>query len=108
MATIIKSDFFWDVMKDGTPAEEGARLAQALLAKGDTDWDDLTIDYRGMSIELHSMFFFYGFLQEIATRAPAVLERARKVKWMLSYETFESLVEAYMTGFVPRAARAAA
>ena len=108
MSTTIKSNFFWNVLEDGEPAGVGTRLAQALLAKEDTDWDDLTIDLRGRSIEILSSSFFYGFLRELATRAPDTLERARKVKWMLAYPAFDSIVEDYMTEFKPRAAKAAA
>ena len=108
MSTTIKSNFFWNVFKGGELDEDGARLAQALLAKEDTDWDDLTIDLRGKSHKYMSITFFYGFLQEIATRAPGTLERARKVKWILTYPVFDSIVEAYMTEFKPRAAKTAA
>ena len=61
-----------------------------------------------MSIELHGITYFHGFLQEIASARPGILERARKVKWTLSYPVLEPIIDAYMTGFQPRASRIAA
>ena len=108
MSTAIKFDFLAKVIADGPPAREGARLAEALLAKEGADWSDLTVDFRGMPIELLGISFFYGFLQRIADTRPEILDRARKVKWILSYSGLDEIVAAYMTMFQPRAPRAAA
>jgi hypothetical protein len=105
MSTAIKFDFLARVIEDGSPAAEGAHLAKALLAKDDADWSDLTIDFRGMPFDLLGISFFYGFLQHVASAQPELLERARKVKWTLSYSGLDEIVAAYMTRFQPRGSR---
>jgi hypothetical protein len=104
MSTAIQFDFLAKVIENGSPAEEGARLARALLAKDDADWSDLTVDFRGMPFELLGISFFYGFLQQIASTRPETLERARKVKWTLSYSGLDEIVAAYVARFQPRGA----
>jgi hypothetical protein len=107
MSTAISFQFLQGVIKGGTPAEEGARLASALLSKEDADWSDLTVDFRGMPFKLLGISFFYGFLQRIADARPEALETARRVKWTLSYSGLDEVVAAYVTGFRPRARAAA-
>lgn len=108
MSTSITSRGLSKLLSNGTPAEEGARLARALLANESTDWDDLAVDYRGMSFDMMGIDFFYGFLEQIATARPDLLECARRVKWLLSYSGLDDVVAAYVAGFRPRAPAAAA
>jgi hypothetical protein len=108
MSTTITLPFLRNIIEDGTPREEGTRLAEALLSRDDVDWTDLTVDLRDMPSELLNISFFYGFLQRIADTRAEVLERARAVKWTLSYPALETLVGAFMLKFQPRSPRKAA
>jgi hypothetical protein len=108
MSTAISLQDLWNIIKDDTPAENGVRLAKALLARDEVDWDDLIIDLRGMSIELLNISFFYGFLRRIAEARPELLTRARRVKWTLSYHSLEELVATFMISFQPRPSKNAA
>jgi hypothetical protein len=102
MSTTISRKFFWDVIKDRPASVEGGSLAKALLSKDDVDWNDLTVDMRGMSYDLLNVSFFWGFLQQVADDRSEILESARKVKWLLSHRGLDDMVAIYVTKFLPR------
>jgi hypothetical protein len=108
MGTKIGLKDLWGAIQNGTPTEEGIRLAKALLARGDIDWSDITIDFRGMPFDFLNLSFFYGFLQQIHDTRSDLLESARKVKWKLSYGVLEELIASFVTDFQPRPSKNAA
>jgi hypothetical protein len=108
MSTTITLDDMRDLIEDGTPAEEGIRLAKMLLSRDDVDWDDISIDVRSMPIELLNVTFFYGFLQRVADSKPELLERARGVKWRFSNRSLEETNGILISQFRPRPTKTAA
>lgn len=92
------------VVRDGTPREEGTRLADTLLAKGDIQWDELTLKARWLPLELFNASFFFGFLQRIVDERPDLLAMARSARWSLPYAAVEEAIPALMSAFRPRRA----
>ncbi len=108
MSTSISLENLRNLIEDGTPSEEGARLARMLLSRDDVDWNDLTVDVRSMPIELLNVSFFYGFLQQVADAKPELLNAARGVKWIFSHRGLQETVGTLIPQFQPRSVKTAA
>ena len=92
-----------DVIDGGTPREEGARLAKLLLEKyPDKDWKQVTVKMRHLPVKFSNVSFFYGFLQKVFEEQPNRLEEAKKVRWDLTYESQNDVVEQLIAMFKPR------
>lgn len=89
------------IVKRAFPPEEGAALAQTLLAKSDTDWSDLVIDLRALPSSLLISAFFNSFLQTIYQQQPTLLERARKIRWEVKFPFQRENVTDWMKKFEP-------
>lgn len=92
------------VVKNGTPREEGTRLADSLLSQDNVQWDELTLKARWLPLELFNASFFFGFLQRIVDERPDLLTRARSARWSLPYAAVEAAIPALMSAFRPRSA----
>lgn len=98
-----------DVLKGGTPREEGARLAALLLERyPESNWKDITVKMRHMPAELSNVSFFYGFLQKVFEERPERLEEAKQVRWDLTFESQSEMVEKLIGMFKPRPPASAA
>lgn len=91
-----------ELVGSGFPPEEGAKLARALLARGATDWDALTVDVRDLPASLLISSFFNGFLQRVHNDRPTLLSRARQITWQPAYPFQEERVARWMKAFEPR------
>ena len=80
------------------PPEEGAELAKSLLRQ-DLDWDDLTVDLKGLPASLLISAFFNGFLAAITAERPELLPKAKRIYWQLDYDFQEENVARWMRGF---------
>ncbi|WP_437784434.1 hypothetical protein [Sorangium sp. So ce1097] len=85
----------------GLPSEEGRNLSNALLATADISWAGLEIDARGLSPGLLISAFFNGFLEGVHENRPALLRKAKRVKWHLSFQFQEENVARWMHDFRP-------
>ena len=83
------------------PPNEGAKLAQMLLQQADVDWDELTVNLKGLPASLLISAFFNGFLDQIFTVRPDVLDTARRIKWRLDHTFQEDNVSRWMQDFTP-------
>lgn len=84
----------------GFPPDEGKKLATALLGR-ELHWDDLEIDVAGLAPALLISAFFNGFLQEVFDRNQSLLNKAKKVKWILQFPFQREHVDTWMTHFKP-------
>ncbi|XXY51383.1 hypothetical protein WME91_09595 [Sorangium sp. So ce269] len=85
----------------GLPPEEGRKLSETLLAIADISWADLEIDARGLPPDLLISAFFNGFLESVIKNRPALLRKAKRVKWRLSFQFQEENVARWMRNFRP-------
>jgi hypothetical protein len=90
-----------EIVEAGFPPDEGERLAAKLLNATDTNWEDLTIDLRGLPSGLLISAFFNAFLQEIYDRRPNLLKQARTIKWRVTYDFQEANIKQWMSDFAP-------
>lgn len=87
------------IVRKRFPPEEGAELAKALLSR-DLDWDDLTVDLKGLPASLLISAFFNGFLAIITAERPELLPKAKRICWQLDYDFQSANVARWMKGFV--------
>ncbi|WP_437736835.1 hypothetical protein [Sorangium sp. So ce1335] len=85
----------------GPPSEEGRNLSSALLATAGISWADLEIDARGLPPGLLISAFFSGFLESVHENRPALLRKAKRVKWHLSFQFQEENVARWTHDFRP-------
>ena len=81
------------------PPEEGANLAKTLL-DGDIDWDDLTIDLKGLPASLLISAFFNGFLATINLKQPDLLSKAQKIAWEFDHDFQQENAARWIKWFV--------
>ena len=84
---------------DGDCVEEGRRLADALLAQGET-WptDAIVLDIpSGMMISA----FFIAVLRRVHEVRPEVLDLARKTRWLAPYAFQRQAIAGWMESFQP-------
>lgn len=85
----------------GFPPEEGKKLADALLKRRDLSWEDLELDVSGLAPALLISAFFNGFLQHIYDRESGLLEKAKRVHWILQFPFQQANVDTWMSYFKP-------
>ena len=88
-----------DIVGKQFPPEEGVNLAKALL-DGDTDWDDLTIDLRGLPASLLISAFFNGFLATINLKQPDLLSKAQNTVWEFDHDFQQENADRWISCFV--------
>ena len=81
------------------PPEEGAKFAKMLIDKN-VDWQDMTVDLRGLPPSLLISAFFNGFLAAISEQRPDLLQTAKKIHWRLDHDFQCENVRRWMKGFV--------
>jgi hypothetical protein len=70
----------------GSPAENGAHLAEDVLRRDPSTWTDLVIDARGCPPEYLNSAFFNAFWQRIAEKRPKQLNKAKAIPWEFTHD----------------------
>ena len=81
------------------PPDEGAKLAKILIGRS-VDWQQLTVDLRGLPPSLLISAFFNGFLAAINNEQPDLLQSAKRIRWVLDHDFQYENVRRWMKGFV--------
>ncbi len=87
----------------GFPTDEGARLAENLLAQKGLNWNELTIDLTNADAAMLISAFFNSFLQTIHERSTDRLDDAKRIQWKMKFEFQQESVLEWIYDFEPEA-----
>ena len=86
----------------GSPAANGARLAEDVLQRDPSTWTDLVIDARGCPPEYLNSAFFNAVWQKIAEKRSKQLNKAKAIRWEFTHD-FQRIAYDYLReNFKPR------
>lgn len=88
-------------VKSAFPPDEGAKLAETLLADSGIEWEELSVDLRGLPASLLISAFFNSFLQRVYEAKPRLLDRARRIEWEVKFGFQKDNVRKWMAEFQP-------
>lgn len=74
------------ILGNGFPADEGHRLAQALLENQEFNWSIDQVDLCACDPAMLVSAFFRGFLETVHERRPHLLGKARSLNWETEFD----------------------
>lgn len=84
------------------PTDEGARLADALLAQSGLAWEDLEVNVAHLPPSLLISAFFNAFLHRVSEKKPALLNKARGVKWHARFPFQQANIDLWLERYDPQ------